>query len=129
MGVGSVKSITKGSADLMVRSRINIQAAFKVNVFIMTKLTSYIPMCHKKITDWPHIFSLPLADPHFESDAEIDLILGVDTFPFIIEEGVVKGPVDAPVAQKTSFGYILTCNSMANLMQYSSFATSQYVSI
>ena len=91
MGVGSVKSMTKGSANLLIRSRIQNKTVYQVNVFIMPRLTSYVPRCHKKITDWPHIISLPLADPHFASDAEIDLILGVDIFPFIIEKGLIKG--------------------------------------
>ena len=101
MGVGSVKSMTKGSAHLLVKSRINSKSAYEVNVFIMSKLTSYVPKCHKRVSDWPHISSIPLADPNFYSDAVIELILGVDVFPYIIENDVIIGPLGTPVAQKT----------------------------
>lgn len=49
-----------------------------------------------------------LADPQFESPSSIDLIIGADFYHQIIKEGLRKGPSDAPIAQLTSFGWVLS---------------------
>ena len=110
-GVGTVKSTTRGSTELLVRSRINTEFVCKVNVFILSKLTSYVPKCKKVTSDWSYISNLSLADPHFSSDATIELILGADVYSLIIQRGLETGAPDDPVAQNTALGWILICST------------------
>ncbi|XP_011884025.1 PREDICTED: uncharacterized protein LOC105571160 [Vollenhovia emeryi] len=56
---------------------------------------------------WPHLQDLLLADKDFTSPEHIDLILGADVYAQILEDGVVKGDADAPIAQRTSLGWII----------------------
>ena len=36
------------------------------------------------------------------------MILGADLYGTILQDGFVRGPADAPIAQNTLFGWILT---------------------
>jgi len=51
---------------------------------------------------------LQLADPSFSKPGPIDIILGADVYGQLIEEGVIKGPINSPIAQKTKFGWIIS---------------------
>ena len=48
-----------------------------------------------------------MADNFVSPLNEIDISLGVDLYPEIVLEGLVKGPVGSPMAQKTIFGWVL----------------------
>ena len=107
-GVDSVQSTTRGITQLIIRSRINTHMPYQVNLYILSNLTSYIPKCDNITSKWDNILKLPLADPNFSSDSVIELILGADVYPLIVEDGVKNGSADLPLAQKTSLGWILT---------------------
>ena len=53
----------------------------------------------------------PLADLQYYLNVLFELILGADVYALIIKEGVIPGPVNTPVAQRKSLGWILTCAS------------------
>lgn len=56
---------------------------------------------------WAHLEGLQLADSHFATAGRIDLLLGADVYANIVLEGLVKGPADAPIAQRTALGWII----------------------
>ncbi|XP_071055143.1 uncharacterized protein [Onthophagus taurus] len=51
---------------------------------------------------------LPLADPEFTSERKIDLILGVQFYSKIIQNGVLKSKDGLLIAQQTAFGWVLS---------------------
>ena len=51
---------------------------------------------------------MQLADSHFHILGKIDMILGADIYGQLIEEGIVKGPVNSPIAQRTKLGWIMS---------------------
>src|ERR1700712_1457802 len=60
------------------------------------------------ISNWNHIHSLNLADPHFNIPSNIDILLAVDIVSQIISNGrVPSGCTDIPDAFNTAFGYII----------------------
>ncbi|KMQ93141.1 hypothetical protein RF55_6780 [Lasius niger] len=57
--------------------------------------------------EWPHVRGLYLADPDFRAADPVELLLGADAFLQIIEEGLHKSGPRAPIAQRTTLGWIL----------------------
>ncbi|XP_011859383.1 PREDICTED: uncharacterized protein LOC105556882 [Vollenhovia emeryi] len=51
---------------------------------------------------------LQLADPEFRATDPIELLLGAEVCSIILEEGLRKGGPQAPIAQRTSLGWILS---------------------
>lgn len=49
-----------------------------------------------------------MADPDFATAGKIDIILGADVYRALRTPGERYGPLDAPLAQNTIFGWILT---------------------
>ncbi|XP_067214144.1 uncharacterized protein [Linepithema humile] len=69
---------------------------------------------------WPHLENLVLADPDFMSSGPIDIILGADVYPQIIEDGIAKGEATSPIAQRTSFGWVISGPANSNTSRSSS---------
>ena len=113
-GVGQQQARSKGCTNFSMGSRTDKVAKYHVEAYVLEKLSSYTPKCSERLSDWSHIKDLHLADPQYYSNVPVELILGADVYALIIQEGVISGPVNAPVAQRTSLGWILTCASSSN---------------
>ncbi|KAG8176534.1 hypothetical protein JTE90_020368 [Oedothorax gibbosus] len=46
-------------------------------------------------------------NPYFSKPGKIEVLLGADIFPYILTDGLVKGPPSTPMAQNTLLGWIL----------------------
>ncbi|XP_018361610.1 PREDICTED: uncharacterized protein LOC108760247, partial [Trachymyrmex cornetzi] len=66
--------------------------------------------------DWPHLKDLTLADPGYSTPGPIDLIIGVDFYSHIIEEGLIKGSSTSPIAQRIKLGWILSGNTNQHIV-------------
>lgn len=75
---------------------------------MLPKLTTYLPPAHIEHALWSHIQGLPLADPTFATPSKIDMILGANVYAQVLEEGLYRGKIGEPIAQKTSLGWILS---------------------
>ena len=74
----------------------------------MEKLTSYLPQTSRVEMDFTYLSDIDLADPSFASPGYIDIIIGAEIYPIILQQGLIKGPEGAPVAQETTLGWIVT---------------------
>ena len=83
-------------------------SSVSVSAAVLPKLTSLLPKQPLIRCDWPHLDGLTLADPNYHQPAGIDCILGAEIYPAILRAGVRIGSAEAPVAQETIFGWILT---------------------
>lgn len=81
--------------------------SFTVNAMVVRKVTTDIPSETIPEKIWPHILNLDLADPWFRSPGRIDMLLGVQIYSELLEEGLIKGPSGTPSAQKTALGWVL----------------------
>ena len=75
---------------------------------IVPRVTCNLPLqgaAH--VRNMPHIDSLTLADPTFLLPGKIDLLLGCDAIPDIMEQEHIAGPKDAPIAVRTVFGWAI----------------------
>jgi len=106
--IGAQRSnTTKGLTHFTVRSHSN---NFEINIsaYILPKLTSSLPSTDFQQKHWPHLDGLTLADYNYKSPGTIDIILGSDVFHQIIENGLIKGDENSPIAQSTKFGWIIS---------------------
>ena len=53
----------------------------------------------------PHLQKLELADPLYHKVGPVDMLLGLDVFPYIFRPGREEGPPNTPVAWDTVFGW------------------------
>lgn len=75
---------------------------------VLSKITSYRPRLGDNARMWAHLQGIQLADPSFAGDGPIDVLLGADAYSLILEDGVLRGGVGEPVAQRTSLGWIVS---------------------
>lgn len=94
--------------ELDIKSTYNAQFKVSAPAVVMNTLTDILPSNYVKVEKWPHIEGLELADPEFYKPAKIDLVLGADITTCALLDGVRKGPIGTPVAQRTEFGWYLS---------------------
>ncbi|XP_011313380.1 uncharacterized protein, partial [Fopius arisanus] len=106
-GVGkSSFGTTSGEVHLTLQS---IYSAERIEVIAhsLDHLTASLPTFSAEDLEWDHLNDLNLADPNFRIPAPNDLLIGADVFGRIIKPSIIKQGADAPVAQLTSFGWIV----------------------
>ena len=79
-----------------------------VAALVLPRITAYSPQLRTGVKDWTHLQGIPLADPHFTDDTQIDVLLGADIYSLILEAGIRKGREGEPIAQKTTLGWIIS---------------------
>lgn len=110
-GLGSDEGASLASKAMV---KVNIQSLldprfnYDVNAFVLNKLTADLPEKAVVVELWSALDKFELADPSFDRPNKIDMLLGADVYGQIIEEGIIKGSSGAPVAQKTTLGWILS---------------------
>ncbi|XP_063365996.1 uncharacterized protein LOC134654484 [Cydia amplana] len=96
---------------LKLKSLINPDFNVQLVAYVLPKITTNLPARKVDASEWPHLQNLVLADPGYGTPNKIDILLGAVVYAQILEEGVKKGPVGTPIAQCTSFGWILSGGS------------------
>ncbi|XP_011883580.1 PREDICTED: uncharacterized protein LOC105570749, partial [Vollenhovia emeryi] len=100
IGISAQKSNkTRGLISFTLKPHFDSNIEYLVSAHILPKLTSSIPSTQLDKASWPHLSELKLADPEFAKPGSIDLILGADVYGQIIEEGIIKGASNTPIAQ------------------------------
>lgn len=108
-GIGAQKvKRTKGITSFILRPYFESNYEAQVRAYILPKLTTSIPSCSHNKDSWSHLKSLTLADPEFHKTGTIDLIIGAEVYSQIIEEGIIKGVPNTPIAQSTKLGWIIS---------------------
>ncbi|XP_018360741.1 PREDICTED: uncharacterized protein LOC108759682 [Trachymyrmex cornetzi] len=109
IGIGAKASNrTKGVVNITLSPHFESDFKCGVDAYVLVKLTSLVPSMHAGLNWWPHLEGLQLADPDFAQPGSIDLILGADVYGTILLEGLIKGSSKAPIAQHTSFGWMIS---------------------
>ena len=79
-----------------------------VTAVVVPRVTGDLPHCPINYSlAWTHLSDVNLADPHFGQPGRIDILLGVDVFAKVVQEGRRTGPPGSPVAFETRFGWVL----------------------
>jgi hypothetical protein len=120
-------AVTKGCAQFDLFSIHNPDAKLSVKAFVLDKLTAPLPA--EKINE-EHLSTFKnalLADPHFATPNNIDIILGSDYFFSILLPGQITCSQNTLIAQNSIFGFLVSgklpepytnSNSISNLHIY-----------
>ena len=103
-----MQQVTRGLVNCRLSSLSNPSFSCAISAFVLSKLTTYRTPKITAPSEWTHLTGLDLADPHFAGGSRIDLLLGADVYAQLILEALRRGPLNAPVAQRTKLGWIFT---------------------
>ncbi|KMQ87939.1 bel12-ag transposon polyprotein [Lasius niger] len=104
---GSLSGAARGKVTLSLTSKVT-GAKLSAVAYVLPRLSSYRGATTTRRSHWTHTKDLPLADPEYQSNDQVDLLLGAEICSVIFEDGIRKGGAQAPIAQKTTLGWILS---------------------
>lgn len=108
-GIGNVKTgQIKEKTNLSIGSLHDESFHSSISAFVVNRITEIKPLHSVEMKNWKHLKNLPLADPQFTEYGKIDLLIGASTFAEIILDGLIKGKINEPIAQKTLLGWIIS---------------------
>ncbi|XP_076667997.1 uncharacterized protein LOC143368801 [Andrena cerasifolii] len=117
----------RGKVQLEFTAHFNSTTRHVIAALVLPKITSYQPRLDGRTTKWSHLGELTLADPSFESEGPIEMLLGADALALVLLHGMVKGRTGEPIAQNTTLGWIVsgpvtseTGRELADSREYSS---------
>eukprot|EP00794_Sanderia_malayensis_P010236 gene10236-11286_t len=110
-GIGGVQCPNVNNTVVRVDIKSAQNSVLNVSAIVLPSLTRQLPSTSIPLGEWPHLSSLKLADPEFNTSKPIDMLLGVDVYQDIIKTGVILGPRNTPSAQETIFGWVLFGNT------------------
>ncbi|XP_011687413.1 PREDICTED: uncharacterized protein LOC105449729 [Wasmannia auropunctata] len=107
VGIGAQASNkTRDMVSFQLSPHFTSNFSYTMTAHVLTNLTSSIPSTHLNTSSWQHLKGLQLAQ--FSRPDAIDIILGADVYGAIITEGLIKKSQDAPIAQRTELGWIIS---------------------
>lgn len=128
-GLGNMKETTSSGGTTCTLKPVGRAEPFiEVEVVILNKICSDIPNTLIKNSDFPHFSNLNLADPNFMQPLPIDMLLGADIFPYILQDGRKLSNAGMPVAINTIFGYVIMGkheSRFSNISMTTFFSTTQ----
>lgn len=95
-----------GIATLQLHSNNNENVIGSIQAYVVPTLMSNLPKNRLNVKARTHIQSLKLADEDFHIPARVDILLGAEFYGRIIQSAVCRLE-NAPIAQKTTFGWII----------------------
>lgn len=95
------------SVRIQVQSAINNRFSMTIDALVKKSIISSRTHRANKDNEWQHLQGIALADPHFMNANQIDLLLGIDVYATIIEDGLRKGEPNEPIAQNSAFGWLV----------------------
>ncbi|XP_055910550.1 uncharacterized protein LOC129944915 [Eupeodes corollae] len=113
VGIGGDSSSSHQSKGMVTINLKSCTSEFtcSFNAYILSKLTNLLPSAVSKHSGWAHLQNIDLADPEYHQPGRVDLILGVEMYGQVLQNGLIKGPEGAPIAQRTSLGWIISGSS------------------
>ncbi|XP_062556914.1 uncharacterized protein LOC134221744 [Armigeres subalbatus] len=106
-GIGQAIVNVRYVVSVTVSSRLNNQQ-FPLECLVLPKLTVNLPTKTVDIRTWQIPPHLQLADPQFYKCRGIDLIIGAELLPLILQPEQIPFDDQLPPLQKTSFGYVFS---------------------
>lgn len=80
---------------------------FETDFIIIEKICDNLPNITFSLENFPYLKGLKLADPEFNKNNEIQMLLGAEIFPFILRDGRVIAGTNQPACINTVFGWIV----------------------
>ncbi|XP_055308887.1 uncharacterized protein LOC129572810 [Sitodiplosis mosellana] len=96
-GVEGRKSTAGKMTNLTLRPHFSDDYELETEALVMKKITN-LSYFKDDLKRYDYLQNLLYADPTINDENEIDLLLDVAAFTAIIKNGLIKGPIDAPIA-------------------------------
>lgn len=107
IGLGNIRTGTSQfKTTFIIGSMYETEFALPMAAYITPFITTIRPITREAILQWQHLKDLELADPSHTECQNIDLLIGSITFAQILQEGLVRGDTNEPIAQKTRLGWL-----------------------
>lgn len=105
-GIGQSATVSKHAVHLVLQSR-NSDYTTTAKFRILNQVTRDLPVFKVNTSKWKMPEHIDLADPSFYEPGPIDLIIGVELYFDIVEEGLTKLPYGKLALQNTVFGWVV----------------------
>lgn len=79
-----------------------------LSCFILPSITDNVPACQIDVSNVNIPSDICLADPHYQSPAAVDLIIGADVFWVILGSRSIKLGDGKPILYETRLGWIVS---------------------
>ncbi|XP_028176994.1 uncharacterized protein LOC114364858 [Ostrinia furnacalis] len=105
---GNKKVITNSTVVINLHSRVDPKIKLSVKAYVLSKITSFLPI--KKVVDLKELdlTGIILADPEYHTPNKIDMLLGADVYGQVLQDGFRKSIPGGVIAQATSLGWIIS---------------------
>lgn len=127
-GLGKMQDVMcNGGVNCTLKPVGKLFPIHTIDAVVIPKLCSDIPCPQPPNKEfWPHLNNIELSDPHFTVPGQVDMLLGAELFPYVLEPGRIVGGINEPVALNTIFGWIVMGKTLA---KQTPSVTNYFVSI
>ncbi|KRZ81593.1 hypothetical protein T08_4516, partial [Trichinella sp. T8] len=80
---------------------------YPIHALVLPKICGKIRQAPVKLSEWPHLSNLPVADQCEERTFTIDVLIGLDYYFNLVGGDVRRDPAGGPVAIHSQLGWIL----------------------
>ncbi|XP_066596569.1 uncharacterized protein [Prorops nasuta] len=106
VSVNSAQNV-RAEAQITLHSLSRHGASLDVTVIILPKITQYIPPTYST-SSFPALSGIDLADNFASTKVPIDVLLGADYFPALVEGPFIHSSDHSLIAQRTIIGWIVS---------------------
>lgn len=107
-GVGKTSRPIYGYVYFDIESRFNPSHRYYIHALVVDCITDRLPSSYINVSeDVSYLNGLPLADLTWNLPGDIELVIGVQLFPYIYLGDKVGSGKHTPLAVSTTFGYVL----------------------
>ncbi|CAB3254446.1 unnamed protein product [Arctia plantaginis] len=103
LGVGISSNKSHGTMQLVCESLYS-DYRLTIEALVMKKVLNSLPNYSFEQQNWPHLRNITLADPDYNISRPIDILLDASVYAEIVQDGILRGPPHAPIAQQTQMG-------------------------
>jgi len=97
----------KGQVQYTMTPRYADSPQLQTTAWVLDHITNSMPTRPLPFAIKDHYSHLAMADPNFDKPGPVDMLIGADLYPQVMENGKVVVRKDCPAAFNTIFGWII----------------------
>ncbi|XP_072395156.1 uncharacterized protein [Diabrotica undecimpunctata] len=109
-GIAQTSSVSNKMVDLKIYSNTYPGKNFNLSCAVLESITCQHPQVALDLNLLKIPKNIKLADPHFCTPSDVDMLLGADIYFDLVTYGLIKLGPNLPILQNTHLGYIVGGN-------------------